>query len=118
MTWALESILIDKLPISRLSSIGYVKSTDAHQTEITVWRQISFTAQKPSFTVNFPKWYKTQEFNTLLKFSYIWKRMKNSLSTPVKIGRYWISTHIIEEWKAKNRNTTNFKLFECNKVAN
>ena len=64
MTWALESILIDKLPISRLSSIGYVKSTDAHQTEITVWRQISFTAQKPSFTVNFPKWYKTQKFNT------------------------------------------------------
>ena len=36
MTCALESILIDKLPISRLSSIGYVKFTDAHQTEITV----------------------------------------------------------------------------------
>ena len=46
MTCALESTLIDKLPISRLSSIGYVKSTDGHQTEITVWRQISFTAQK------------------------------------------------------------------------
>ena len=118
MTCALESILIDKLPISRLSSIGYVKSTDAHQTEITVWRQISFTAQKPSFPVNFPKWYKTQKFNTLLKFSDIWKRMADSLSTPVKIGRYWISIHVIEECKAKNRNTTNFKLFECDKVVN
>ena len=59
MTWALESRLIDKLSISCFSSIGYsgegcyVKSTDAHQTGITIWCQISFTAQKPSFTVNF-----------------------------------------------------------------
>ena len=86
MTCALESHLIDKLSIWRFSSIGwsgegcYVKTTDAHKTEIAVWRQIS-----------------------------VWL---------VKIGRYWISIHTIEQYKVKNKKTTNFKFFECNKVAN
>ena len=39
------------------------------------------TAQKPSFTVNFPKWWKTEKFNITPTFSDIWKRMVNSLFT-------------------------------------
>ena len=39
------------------------------------------TAQKPSFTVNFPKWRLTEKFNITLTFSDIWKRMANSLFT-------------------------------------
>ena len=39
---------------------------------------LGYTAQKPSFTVNFPKWWKTEKFNITPTFSDIWKRMANS----------------------------------------
>ena len=43
--------------------------------------EIRSTAQKPSFTVNFPKWWKTEKLNTILTFSDISKRMVNLLFT-------------------------------------
>ena len=66
-------------------------------------------AQKPSFTVNFPKWWKTEKFNITLTFSDTWKRMENSLFNIVKIGRYWISIYIVEQYKAKNRKDNETK---------